>query len=319
LAVGAALIQRSMLGRSSPGPPRPGPVVLWTTDRDAHRVYGLDADLLVARRVELDWPLEVESCRDGGAWVLRSGDGTPTGSCRLDRIADDGSVAFEVAVGRCTDLAALEARFALVIEKGSGANGVDRLLRLGDEGGQRVLFETSDLSCVADSRAAVAVGTERGEVVRLDPRVEGAVLDRVHLGGRVLDLAPGPSPGSLWVLVDEGGARLHLLGPDLALCWAVDVGLAAGHLAPIEGEERVWLADTLRPVVRRFGPGGVLEVERTDLPLAGLDRAVAWSGGGVLLAAPGAILHLDRGGRLRPGQGGFDFLVDLDRAPGSVR
>src|SRR5688572_6345064 len=55
---------------------RPGPVAVWAVDRDAHRLVGLDQDLIVARQVRVERPLEVEACADGGAWVLRSADGT---------------------------------------------------------------------------------------------------------------------------------------------------------------------------------------------------------------------------------------------------
>lgn len=313
LAVGSALIAEAAIGRRGGGEsPPPGPVALWATDRDGGVVYGLDANLIVARQVQLAWPVEVEACRDGGAWALRAGNGSPAGTYRLDRIARDGSLVTEVTLGTCLDLAGLDGRDALVIELGSGPGGADRALRLETEGGLHVLLEAPGLLCVADSRGSVAVGTQAGGVMRLHPAANGAVLDRVQLGGQIGDLAPGPWPGSLWALDVTGNGRLVLLDADLSIRWSAPIGLRSLHLAPVPGEERIWIADTTEPIVRRFGPGGVLELDRQGLPLTGLDRAVAWSAGGVLLAAPGAILRLDAAGALQPGQGGFAFLVDLD-------
>src|SRR6188768_1287218 len=51
----------------------PKPVRYWAADRDAHRVCGLDAELIVRRTLDCGWPREVEARADGGLWVLRSG------------------------------------------------------------------------------------------------------------------------------------------------------------------------------------------------------------------------------------------------------
>lgn len=313
LALGSALIGSSGAGGGEAATvPPPGPIAVWATDRDGGEVYGLDASLHVALHFPLAWPVEVEACRDGGAWILRPGNGSPIGTWRLDRIAADGTQIAEVSLGTCLDLDVLDGRDALVIELGTGAGGADRVLRLGTHGSLQPLHEAPGLVCVADSRGSVAVGTTQGDVIRLERAANGDLLDRVHLGGEIGDLAPGPWPGSLWALDVTGSARLILLDADLAVRWSVPVGLHALHLAPVPGEERVWIADSTEPIVRRFGPGGVIELDRRDLPLLGLDRAAAWIDGGALLAAPGAILRIDAAGRILPGQGGFAFLVDLD-------
>jgi hypothetical protein len=101
-----------------------------------------------------------------------------------------------------------------------------------------------------------------------------------------------------------------LLAPDLSVRWAANLPRRAAHLAPVPGEERVWIANTESPCVLRYGPGGALELDRCGLPLPGLDRAVAWRDG-LAVAAVGAILRLDGLGNLKPGQGGFVALSDL--------
>ena len=112
---------------------------------------------------------------------------------------------------------------------------------------------------------------------------------------------------------DAAGRRLLCLGPELELRWQVQLPIAAQHLGAPPGEERVWLADTSSPRVLRYGPGGALELDRAALPLSGLERALPWIDGAVLLAAPGAILHVDARGHLAPGQGGFNYLSALAR------
>ena len=60
-------------------------------------------------------------------------------------------------------------------------------------------------------------------------------------------------------------------------------------------------------------PGLSRGIDRADLPLDGLDRALGLERGGALLVAPGAILRLDARGATVPGQGGFAELSDLCR------
>jgi hypothetical protein len=102
-----------------------------------------------------------------------------------------------------------------------------------------------------------------------------------------------------------------LLDSNLDVRWIATPGIHAEHLGAVESEERVWLADTVQPKVVRLGPGGVIELVRDNLPLPGLDRSLAWRNGGVLLVAPGALVHVTANGGLAPGQGGFAFLTDI--------
>ncbi len=146
-------------------------------------------------------------------------------------------------------------------------------------------------------------------MLRVDP-ASGAVLAETQLDGEIQDLAPGPTPGSTWALDTQGTGRLFLLDDALAIRWVAGVGYPCAHLGPVPGEERVWIADTSSPRVRRFGPNAVVELDRQGLPSDHLGRSIAWRDGGVLLLSPAAILHVGSGGSIAPGQGGFAWLSD---------
>jgi hypothetical protein len=242
-------------------------------------------------------------------WVLRSDDGHANSSARLDRYDAGGTLVTELYLERCLDLACVDGEDALVLERVDG--GV-RLSRVREEGSLFPLLARADLACVTGSRSSAIVGTSSGAVLRVDLH-SGAVLAQVQLDGTIGDVVAGPTAGSVWALDTQGTGRLFLLDEALAVRWAAGVGFAAAHLGPVAGEERVWIADTGSSRVRRFGPAGVIELDRQDLPAVALDRVVAWRNGGALLLSPGAILHLDAGGMLAPGQGGFAWLSDASR------
>ncbi len=274
----------------------PGPIVLWAADRDGGMVYGLDQDLILAARVPLEAPLELARARDGRLFVLRE-------AGVLDVLDRSGAVLRELDVGVCLDLDTHE-NDVLLVQQATA-------LRIGPDLARTVLSTSPGLRCIAGSLDSVLIGTDDGRVERLALDGSG-VLASASLGGVILDLAPAAEPGGAFAL-DGAGQRLLCLAPDLSLRWQVSLPIAARHLGAVPGLERVWLADTSSPRVLRYGSGGVLELDRRTLPLSGLDRALPWRGGAVLLAAPGAILQLDPRGHLAPGQGGFNFLVALAR------
>ncbi len=306
--VGAALALLLTLMRDmQAGPAPPGPVALWTADRDAQRVFGLDANLIVASRIFVDWPLQLEPTRDGGLWVLRSDDGHAASSSRLDRFDSNGALLTELFLESCADLSILDGDEALVLEH---VNNSIRLSRVRTEGSLFPLLDRPDLLCVTGSRASALVGTSTGALLRVDPHT-GAILNQVHLDGTIGDLAPGPTPGSAFALDTQG--RLFLLDDSLTIRWAAGVPFPCAHLGPVPDTERVWIADTTSPRIRRYGPNGVVELDISNLPSPGLDRTIAWSNHGVLLLTPGAILHIDELGALAPGQGGFAWISDAAR------
>jgi hypothetical protein len=273
-----------------------GAVVLWAADRDANLVYGLDEDLILATRTPLAAPLELARARDGRLLVLRE-------RGVVDVLDSSGAILRELDVGPSLDLDALED--SALLAQSSAA------LRIGPDLERTVLAQEQGLRCIAGSLDSALVGTDDGRIERLALDGSG-VQASVRVGGAIVDLAPAAEPGSAFAL-DGAGRRLMLLGPDLELRWQVSLPISAQHLAAVPGEERVWLTDTAAPRVLRYGPGGALELDRGALPLLGLDRALPWSHGSVLLAAPGANLQLDARGHLAPGQGGFNFLTALAR------
>jgi hypothetical protein len=289
------------------------PVAAWATDRDGHAVIGLDRELFVAARIGMRYPIEVEARSDGGAWVVSAPDGDPLGGHRLTRLSASGAVLAEADLGIFLDLAASDGGRALVVELVPGA--ASRVLQIDDNGAARAIDALAEASCVAGRAQEVCVGTGQGLAALYDTSAAPVLVQRTQLGGILADVAPGPLEHTWWALDSAGACRLMLLGANLEPLWSVNLGMHAQHLIPSEGvgEERVWIADTTEPLARRYGPQGALEVESSALALSGLDRGAAWKEGGVLLAAPGAILRLDGQGHPAPGQGGFDFLVDVDR------
>jgi hypothetical protein len=313
LALAASLIAGTRRGAGEETLQPAGPVAAWAVDRGAQELCGLDADLLLARRVPLGWPIQVRALPDGGAWVLRSSGGAPVSPSILDRIRADGSTGAEFDLGACTSLTLLASGDVVVVERRSASGGADRLLRCGEGGRTQILLEAPNLACAAETSSGLIAGTRRGELLRAAPDPLVGPIPRSTLAAAIVDLAPGPRPDELWVLFGEGGARVGLLGGDLELRWSVPTGLRSSCAGPVRGEERIWVADRERPVVRKFGPGGKLELECANLQLPGAERIVAWTDGGALLVSVGAILRFDPRGRLLPGQGGFGELVDLDR------
>jgi hypothetical protein len=304
---GAALAVVLALTRDMHAQPEPpGPTVFWTVDRDAHRLYGLDRDLLIERAVPVDFPLEVETVADGGTWVLRSETGVAGSTMRLDRLDPRGAQITELYLEPCVDLDTFERDDALVLER---VNGSVRLSRVRAEGSLFPLLTRADLACVSGADGVLLAGTSSGAVVRVDP-VNGSILAGVQLDGQIGDLAPGPVRGSAWALDTQGTGRLFLLEENLDVRWSTGVGFACAHVAPVPGEERAWVADTSSPRVRRFGAHAVVELDPQGLPGGHFDRAVAWRDGGVLLLSPGALVQLTASGALAPGQGGFAWLSD---------
>lgn len=289
----------------------PGEVALWAADRDAGALYGLDADLILARTLPLGWPLDLERAHDGGLFVLRSGNQGSSFGHRLVKLDAAGHQTNQTYLDPCLDLDSLDGREALLIEGPGSSGGPRRAVRVEPEGALHFIAQSYTLRCIAGSRNSLLVGSDDGWIVRYDPQ-GGLPIASTHVGGAIGDLGRGPDAGSVFAL-DTSGHRLLHLAPDLALRWQVALPIAARHLGVVEGEERVWIADTTAPRALRYGPGGALELDRGALPLTGLDRALPWIDGGVLLSAPGAILHLDGRGHLAPGQGGFSYLVDLER------
>jgi hypothetical protein len=286
----------------------------FAADRDAGEVVALDEDFFVVRRFAVELPIEVETRRDGGLWVACASSAGPRGPHRLRRLEPDGRIASEIALGPVLDLETLDGGPALVVA--SQPTGAREALLVHSAGATLTVAAAGDLACIAGSGGRIAVGTCSG-VVRVHDAAGGARIVERDLGGSLADLAPGPERDTWWAL-DAGGAarprRVLVLESDLAVRWERPIGMLALHLAPVAGEERVWIVDSSAPLAGRLGPKGALEVPPVPLSLAGCERGIARRSAGAVFAAPGALLVVDAAGRSLPGQGGFDFLVDVAEA-----
>ncbi|MBI5364430.1 MAG: hypothetical protein HZA53_14715 [Planctomycetes bacterium] len=285
------------------------PVRVWAADRDAHRVVGLDGDLIVVRELQLAWPVALAPRVDGGLWVLRSGNATASFGMRLSSLAASGVEESETWIEAGEQLAVVDGRDALVVEYGTGANSVDRVLRVQPDGAARVVLEDAHLHGLCASRGTVVVGTTDGRLARYEASGSKRLLAKATWTASFGALAEGGPPGAFFALDTSAQHRLEFVGDDLARRWSVPIGFDARHLGVVAGEERVWVADVNGSRVRRYGPGGVLERDHV-LPAHALDHPVAFADG-VLVATPGAILRVDSAGQPRPGQGGFAWLSDL--------
>lgn len=310
LSLGAALGWSRVREADAPLPT--AHVAVWITDRDADHVYGLNRDLLLVRSVAVRAPIEIEGRSDGGAWVVSSTNADPLGRHQLMRLTADGSIVAHAQLAPVFDLASDEFGRAEVVD--FDANG--ERVRVFDASAAPIWQRAwPGASSAAAQGASILVGTSTGELALFDLTSSTAAPLRIFWGGSISDVAPGPASGTWWALDAHGACRVALFDAALAVIWSKTVGLHALHLAAQKGVERVWVADTTQPHVRRFGPGGALEIDRADVPLGGLDRACAALGSTLLLTAPGALLRLDSNGQNLPGQAGFDFLVDVSTVP----
>jgi hypothetical protein len=294
------------------------PVRYWAADRDAHRVSGLDVQLVVRRTLDCGWPREVEARADGGVWVLRSGGPSAILGDRLDSFTPAGDLENEMSLTFAASLALFAEHDALVVEIDETPQVAERLWRVAPDGTGTVLYEADGLACVTSAGREVWLGWRTGRLARIASDGSRRVIAQVDHDAEWGALAPGPSPGMLYALDLRAPRRLCLLSSELALRRETVLGLDARSFAPVlangAATGSVWVADTSGARVRRYGTAGQLDFE-VPVALFGPDRPLALPDGGALFAAPGAILRLDANGQPRPGQGGFSWLSDLARVP----
>lgn len=311
----AGAVMHASTGESaSPAPRRRslGPIKFVATDRDAGQVIALDADLFEVQRFALPFALEVELRSDGRIWAVSASALGPLGPHRLRRFDLAGQMEFEAPIGPLFDLACSDGDLALLVVARS--DGSREALAVASTGVVQTLEVGSMLAAVAGHGGRALVAGHDGWLRSHALPVGSAPTVARYFGGVIADAAPGPVRGGFYVL-DVSGApsqrRLALLDEALSTVWWRTVGCGALHLAVSVDRQRVWLADGGARFARRFGPGGVLEIPFAQLPLAGVERGVAESNGGAVFAAPGALIRLAPDGALLPGQGGYDFLVDV--------
>ncbi len=305
-------------------------VAFWVADRDADLVIGLDKDFFVQRRVFVPSPVRVEAIGGGGTFALSALGGGPLGQHALVHVDAMGTPSRVGVLGAAIDLAPGPDGGVFVVEMGLG--GASSRVLYGALGGGSPVSTPKGLSEFASLSGVVCVGAQLGEKPtsgslagalqvlagsdsgELTLLGEGGVtiVSRKDLASEVGDIAPAPD-GGWWVLDVASPHRLLRVDRDLNLIWSAATGLNAESLSPVTGQERVWLADTTQPLVRRFGPGGILELS-VPIVSSDLSRGEARKDGGFWIASPGAAVRVDAGGIMLPGQGGFSYLTDLSAA-----
>ncbi len=281
-------------------------------DRDAGQLVVLDADLLELSRLSMPYALEVEARRDGKLWSVSASALGPLGPHFLRRVDLSGAVDMELGIGPLFDLACADGDGALLVV--GRPDGQREALEVSSGGGVRALEVGPALSAVAANGGRALVAGHDGWL-RSYSLTPGApsTLSR-QFGGVLADVAPGPLRMGFYVLDVAGSVsqrRLALVAEDLSTVWVKPVGCGALHLSVSPDRRRVWLADGAARFARRFGADGGLEIPFAALAAAGVERGLAHDDGGAVFAAPGTLLRLAPDASALPGQGGFDFLVDV--------
>jgi hypothetical protein len=289
-----------------------GPIRFFAADRDAGQISALDADLIEVRRFAAPFAVELEPRSDGRLWVVAASALGPLGPHWLRRYDPHGALEFEAPVGSLYDLACLDGDWALLVTQ--RPDGLREASATSGAGAAQTLAVGAALSTIAGRAGGALVGSHDGWLRSYRVWPTPALAHERDFGGVIADVAPGPERGSFYVL-DVAGApsqrRLALVNASLATVWVRALGCSALHLAVTPDAQRVWVADGGGRFARRFGVGGVLEISFAALPAAGCERGVAEAQGGAVFAAPGALVRLAADGAVLPGQGGFDFLVDV--------
>jgi hypothetical protein len=320
LAVGALLFVGLALPMRLPW--TVGVPEVWVCDRDAHQVLGLDGDLLVATGVAPRFPVRVAP-RAGGFWAVTAEGGSPIGAHALS--AWDGAwTTFATKLGPIVDLSTGVDGDALLVE--FGLTGLpSRVLRGNVAGVFELALHPGALAVAGQAFASpssagplealvasVLVADSGGRVTRYGPG--GAVLDRVELGGELVDVAAmgsaAHSDGRVYVLAASGGGRLIALNAALGVEWEVALGLQVQELSVSPDGAHVWVADSTEPLARRYGADGGLELQ-VLLPASDISGVLAVANGGALFTSPGAVLRVDGLGTVLPGQGGMSYATDL--------
>ncbi len=309
LGIGAALAVLSSLVRGdwlereiAPA----GDVAVWAADRGAGAVYGLDENGIVARVLRVESPLRLASAGDVGVWIVRSREAHARAGHDLVLARASGGTELAIEIDRCADLAATARGDALCIE--IDAAGCARATRTARDGAREVLAEDDSFTAIAGIPSAVAIGTSRGELLRIDA---GGARSCALVARSIVALAPGPRANWVWVL--DGGREVVLVDARDAVVWRAPTGLDARQLAPVAGEEWVWVCDAREPRARRIARAAEDVLECGDLGASAPESIVGGRGRGILAAFSGAIVCRDGRGRVAPGQGGFHTLVDLER------
>lgn len=270
-------------------------------DQAAGELLILDGELCERARIGLPGVRHALIAGDGlwlaPGWPLR-------GIARLAKGRIDYPFAGRAALGEVLALVSIDLGAIIVLAREQGESVLWREARER----RQLLGAYPGASALAARGNELLVGSAGGRLVRL--RGDGAMRCEAWVEGGVEALAPGPAPGSWWVLTGGGRAALELRDDELELRHGTVVGPGPVSFQPVEGEERAWLVAGV--TMLRLGPHGRHEVELA-LP-AGSWRVATARPKSALLFARGAVLEVrERGGEasLTRSQGGFQALSAL--------
>ena len=280
-------------------------LALWAADRAGHALYGLGADGAVLLRVPVDAPVEVRERPGGGCYVLSAVARRRRGPTRW--LAWTGE-----------DLRPVRAP-ASSLSSGPGEE---------PEGEPRAKPEAKPGEQPEEQR-----GEQPGVKLGVGPGASPGAWPGARASG---DAARGTEPRGaggtlralrwsggqvLWALREgeDGSATLEVWRPSGGGAWRRSVRrrLPFAAVALASDGEGAWVAGHRVPSVVRVSATGRITLR---VELEGVDGVEdllpipAREGGGVWLAACGALVRLDAAGRRRPGQGGFEHLVSLASA-----
>lgn len=328
-----------------------GEPVVWVADLDRSRVYGLDADMILAERREVGWPLQVIARADGGLWVARSGNATPDFGARLTLLLPVQGAwqeAGELWLDAFVDCALAPDDSLWCLERSAG--GSTRLLHVRSDVTSACILEGPFLQ-VRASRAGVWCVSADQRLLHL--AFDGTVLGTVSWGRPIVDLAPSgaiaPESGGsaaahgVWVLLGGEQHVLTCLQANLTPLWWRVLPVRATELAldpevhNTSGVRAGWLLDprggglvrvSQMPVSQDSGSGAgfetgagggfevTLAVVTPQVALAAPRLLLALPRGVAVVASPGGLLRYDHSGQILPGQGGFGWISSLARAAG---
>lgn len=261
-------------------------------DRDTG-LHQLDERLYPFRSTGVRWALSAASAGDGAHWVLRATAARADAPREILLIDEQGVVQQRRAVDGVQRIALCPSGAVQWLEE----RGAARLwMRWRPPAAAHVVGAAWCWTALDGDFAGDALGglwkQDGADLARLTT-CSGAVAEL-----RVLDDGVG--------LVLEGGGR-RAVRLDRRLVERSSTALAPDEFV-IWLEDGAFACDPQRARLSRLDAAGRRVRVREDPELLGVTGGVAFPGG-VLLAAPGALLHYDSQGRRRPGQGGFRRLV----------
>lgn len=226
----------------------------------------------------------------------------------------DGLVVLRVAIAAPLGVTALTGGACTVISAPNGRfDGVREVRRVGRDG---------SLSAPLPHTGSLRTGS-----LRTGPLLAGPLSWERIVGSHAAPIVAATQPSaergatSVWILRNAGrtGCRLERWICAWGRRWsrAFLFRFPWGARALAGTRSGVWLVGERVPEVRFVTATGRVAISRHLDDLDGSDATVAagrQSGGGVWIAACGALARLDRSGARLPGQGGFAHLVALSSA-----